>query len=291
MRQKKLLFLGAFCMLLINGCGTYRLMYFINRYPGAYRSHLTPNIQEITFQTRSGRQVAFYVTPRLEPRRPPERLWMVFGGNGALALGWLPLLRDAPDPRDGFLLLDYPGFGACQGVPNRTTIRESSERGLEALAAHLGVAPASFEGRLSLLGHSLGCATALQFAPAHRIERIVLLAPFTTVVAVAERMVGWPLCYFVPDNYDNEARLAEVAKLTPRPTVAIVHGARDSVVPVEMGRRLAGRYPDWITYQEVSLADHNSLLGRDRAAVLGLLDGNGQEPPATPPRDGHFAKK
>ena len=137
MRQKKLLFLGAFCMLLINGCGTYRLMYFINRYPGAYRSHLTPNIQEITFQTRSGRQVAFYVTPRLEPRRPPERLWMVFGGNGALALGWLPLLRDAPDPRDGFLLLDYPGFGACQGVPNRTTIRESSERGLEALAAHL----------------------------------------------------------------------------------------------------------------------------------------------------------
>ena len=95
----------------------------------------------------------------------------------------------------------------------------------------------------------------------------------------------------MPDNYDNEARLAEVAKLTPRPTVAIVHGARDSVVPVEMGRRLAGRYPDWITYQEVSLADHNSLLGRDRAAVLGLLDGNGQEPPATPPRDGHFAKK
>lgn len=287
MLYRKLLFLGAFCMLLLNGCGTYRLMYFINRYPGSYRSYLPPDTLEIPFQTRSGRQVAFYVTPRLEPGRPPARLWMVFGGNGALALGWLPLLRDAPDPEAGFLLLDYPGFGVCEGIPSRATIRESSEKALMALAEHLGVAPASFEGRLSLLGHSLGSATALQFAPAHRIERIVLLAPFTTVVAVAERMVGWPLCYFVPDRYDNEARLAEVSKLVPRPAVAIIHGARDSVVPVEMGRRLTSQYPAWIAYHEVALADHNSLLGRDRAAVLPLLDGHD---PATPPRDARFAK-
>lgn len=264
-------------------------MYFINRYFGPYQQSLPKNTTEFTYQTSSGRQVAFYVAPWADPGRPPERLWMLFGGNGAVALNWLGFLRDAPDPRAGYLLLDYPGFGACEGVPGRTSIRESSEQALAALAGRLGTVPAAFEGRLNLLGHSLGSATALQFAPAHCVSRIVLVASFSTLLAVAKHMVGWPMCHFVPDHYDNEARLAELARQNPRPAVAIVHGARDAVVPVTMGRRLAGLHPGWIAYHEVTAADHTSLLNRDRADVLKLMAPPDEERPAPAPGAARFA--
>lgn len=248
-------------------------MYFIRHYDSASLKRLPNNTKALAYETRSGRQVAFYVSPRQDPDQLPEQLWMVFGGNGALALDWQDIAQGYPDLRTGFLLIDYPGFGACQGAPNRTSILQSSEQALARLADHLGVRMDRFAGRINLMGHSLGSATALQFAPDHRVERIVLLAPFTNMIDIAEYMVGWPLCHLVPERFDNRARLAELAFHNPRPKVAIIHGARDSIVPVGMGRSLAALYPQWIEYHEISHADHQSFFQEDKALIYRVMRG------------------
>lgn len=268
MRRSWLLAFAALCMICLSGCRTYNFMYMLNRYDSAYLTRLPKNIHQLNYQTSVGSQVAFYIPPRRDFSQPPAELWVLFGGNGSVALGWLDLIRDFPDSQDGFLLLDYPGFGACQGMPSGQTIRESSDQALLALAGFLHLPPNSFEGRICLLGHSLGCATALQFAPGHHVRRVILLAPFTNMVDIARHIVGWPLCNFVPDHYDNEARLAELERQQPRPEVLIIHGVRDPVIPVGMGRELARLYPRWIEYEELPGGTHQSFFHQDRERVV-----------------------
>lgn len=244
-------------------------------YPRAYHSsdfeHIPSSVIQLHYRVDGTPQVVFYVQPLQQPQSPPDRLWVMFGGNGSVALGWLPLLSHAYAPRAGFLLFDYPGFGLCQGTPTRRTILDSSEQALLALAGVLKVDPNYFEGRIGLVGHSLGCAAALQFAPHHDLDRIVLLSPFTNMVDIARHIVGWPLCNFVLDRFDNRARLSDLARRRPRPGLIIIHGDADPVVPVRMGRELAALYPDWITYHEVHRANHVSFMTKQRDLVLSAM--------------------
>jgi pimeloyl-ACP methyl ester carboxylesterase len=99
------------------------------------------------------------------------------------------------------------------------------------------------------------------------------------MVEIARHMVGWPFCELVPDRYDNVARLDELRQRRPRPAVTILHGAADAVVPVQMGRSLAARYPDWIEYIEIPRATHRSLLNGDMRHVLQVMAPRQNNPP------------
>ena len=55
-----------------------------------------------------------------------QRVWVLFGGNAGLALDWLGLLTQVNSPGVGFLLIDYPGYGACEGSASPETIRSST---------------------------------------------------------------------------------------------------------------------------------------------------------------------
>ena len=268
MHFHKMFFMGAFCMFFLPACQVSRFTYYMKRYDGNYRKELPSNAIQLDYRIEVGRQTIFYIPSRLAPRRPPDRLWMLYGGNGTVALEWLDLIRDAADPRAGYLLMDYPGAGLCQGYPNADTIGDSSEGAIKALSDHYGVSPQFFEGKLNLLGHSLGCALAVQMAPLHRVARVILLAPFTNMRDAAAHIVGWPLCQFVPDLFDNEAGLGALYLTEQRPVVVILHGVHDNVVPVTMGRRLAARYPDWIDYHELPEASHKSFMDSAKKAVL-----------------------
>jgi pimeloyl-ACP methyl ester carboxylesterase len=113
---------------------------------------------------------------------------------------------------------------------------------------------------LHLLGHSLGAAAALQFAERRPVERVILLAPFTTMRAMAELVVGRWLAGLLRHNFDNPACLRELQKRSPKPRVIIFHGREDTVVPVWMGRTLAAGAPEMVTLKEVAGAGHNDLL-------------------------------
>ncbi|MCL5271382.1 MAG: alpha/beta fold hydrolase [bacterium] len=248
-----------------------RLIYFPRSYPSELLMALDGVIDRIEYETVAGRQTCFYVPPLVAPERPPETLWMVFGGNGSLALDWLGMIDNAPRNRVGYLLIDYPGFGLCEGRATRQSILDSSERSLTALAARLRCRAADFDGRLNLLGHSMGAAAALQLAPRHAVRRIVLLSPFTSLLAMARRSVGWPLCLMLLDRFDNTARLNELAARRPRPEVILFHGAADEIVPVEMSRALAATHRPWIEYHELPATDHNSIAASAQGAILASM--------------------
>jgi len=212
----------------------------------------------LRFRTAQGEQVAFYRAP--SSGMAPLRLWCCFGGNGALALQWLSVVDGYPDAQAGFLFIDYPGYGACAGSPSPATILESSDAALVALAAQLQETPVALAARCCVLGHSLGSGAALQFAVRHPIQAAVLVAPFTSLRDMARRSVGWPLCGLLKGDFDNRMRLAELCARPQPPALAILHGDRDEVIPVEMGRALAAQAGVRVRFDEVAGADHNGLV-------------------------------
>jgi pimeloyl-ACP methyl ester carboxylesterase len=96
--------------------------------------------------------------------------------------------------------------------------------------------------RAGAVGHSLGAAAALQYAAKHPLRRLVLISPFTTMWAMAQRSVGWPLCELLTHRFDNPARLSEIA-MRGLPPTAIIHGDHDELIPLAMGRELAQAHP------------------------------------------------
>lgn len=245
----------------------HKLIYHPRRY--SVDSGLrNPALVALSYTTSQGRQKSFYLPPRTLPLR---RLWVLFPGNGSLALDWLGYLDPPADSRDGYLLIEYPGYGDCEGFASPGAIQESAEGAFASLAQSLQTKPAELEGKLNLLCLSIGCATGLNFAVRHPIGQVILVAPFTTMRAMARRVVGWPLCYVLMHNFDNRARLNELAVRPEPPRVNIFHGEDDEVVPFSMGRELAGMHPGMITFHGVPGATHNTVLFDAKAEIFGLM--------------------
>ncbi len=257
---------GVLALLL--ACSQRHLIYFPRPYSPEQARGDAPRVVPLPFITGEGPQTCFYVAPRAPRAAPPERLWMLFGGNGMVALDWQDFLRGA-DPASGFLLVDYPGYGASTGLCSPATIRDASDGAAVALAAHLHLDDASLRARLGVVGHSLGCAAALQFAARHPLQRAVLIAPFTSMLAMARLHVGWPLCEVLVHRFDNRARLAEVFA-AGAPAVTILHGDQDEVIPVAMARALAAEFPA-ITYIELPGGTHNGIMGSARPEICAAM--------------------
>jgi pimeloyl-ACP methyl ester carboxylesterase len=240
-----------------------RIIYFPSKYElGEKRMLIGKMAQPVPYRTAAGDQTAFYVAAH--PGKRPARLWVLFAGNASRALDWLdfldPLLSSPTGPETGFLLIDYPGYGLCEGRPTRAAIDQSSEAAFAALARRWGGDAQALEGDLNILAHSLGTAAGLQFAAHHPVRRVVLAAPFTSLEAMARQTVGRPLCWLLLDRFDNRARLGELARRTPRPAVTIFHGDADEIIPVAQGRELARDYAGWVVYHEIKNGDHNGVI-------------------------------
>jgi len=181
---------------------------------------------------------------------------------------WLPfVLTLLQQPRCGgahaFLLLDYPGYGDNEGQPCAGLALRSAEAGVCAALEVLGARRCTPEA-LGFLGHSLGCAAVLQLAAGlssqrpcwlrgtRLARRIVLSAPFTSIPNMGLALFGGlrgagaviaTVASTSRHTWDNELSLRSLAKSSEKfgqvpPSVHIVHGTRDEIVPVHMGRAL-----------------------------------------------------
>ncbi len=246
-----------------------RMIYFPSRYEAGFAAALTDPVSLLTYRCDAGEQSAFYIRP--SGGSPPRRVWLVWGGNGMIASQWIHhFVRPDIDPEDGFLLIDYPGYGANGGSPSPRSILAASEAAADAIAAKFGWSPSERSARLAVFAHSLGCAAALQFMAKHPVESAVLVSPFTDLMSMARMTVGWPLCHLLTHRFDNRARLAEIYTRPDAPPITIVHGTQDEVIPIAMGRALAAEFPG-VRFDEVADAGHNDIIDDARDRLLAAM--------------------
>ena len=232
----------------------HSMIYHPRPYTAAYTKILPASGQEIDYSLPFGKQTAFYSGPRSDAIK---RVWVAFCGNGSLALDWVPVFQQYPSNSDGFLLVDYPGYGRNAGYATIDSTQATADGALSALVRQLGVS----EERISIcvIGHSLGAAAALAFAAHHVTERAVLISPFTTLREEAAHVVGGPLSHLLVENYDNRKNLRTLFRNNPKARVAIFHGTADELIPVQMGRALKDEFPG-IDFFPVEGADHGTVV-------------------------------
>lgn len=243
-------------VLLLLGCQT-KLIYYPSAYNGEHR-HILVKHQGLPLEyvTGQGKQVAHYIPPK-NRSAVPKTVWLCFAGNASLGLNWLHQVGKW-DPGFAYLLVDYPGYGDCEGAPSPAKIRESSNAAVAALAAHLNEPVEKLQPRLGVVAHSIGCAAGLMTAADLHVQNIVLIAPFTSLTDMGKLILGWPLCYVNMHRFDNRKTLAQVVEQGAR--VVIFHGTEDKVIPVSMSRELAAAHPGRVVLHEKEGWDHNLIL-------------------------------
>jgi uncharacterized protein len=246
----------AIAVIVLGGCQS-RYIYFPRPYRADLDMVLPETVKRLNFITGEGQQVAFWVPPRTGG--VPRQIWLGHAGNGSLVLDWLPLVLAYPATDVGFLLVDYPGYGNCDGSSTPGRILANSEGAVAALGQHLTMTQEELDARMCAFGHSLGAASTLQYAARHPVQRVVTVAPFTSMADMVDHVLFWPMRWFLWHRFDNQKSLEALATRSPPPTVIIIHGTHDEVIPVAMGRQLAEEHPIFVHFYAVPNGNHNGI--------------------------------
>lgn len=217
--------------------------------------------------TRHGANVTTYVLERpgavlrgrvVHDERPDALLYL--GGNAEHVTRWGDRFREHVPHRATYLVA-YRGYGASTGEP--------SERAIVADALAVYDDLCTRHDKVAVLGRSLGSGVAVQVAAARDIDRLVLVTPFDSLVAVIRSLLPLPLPGVVRDRLPVQWLLAEHfdsvrhADRVTAPTLVLRSGRDDLVLPARTDRLIA-RLPattevvDFAEDDHVSLADHDA---------------------------------
>jgi pimeloyl-ACP methyl ester carboxylesterase len=221
----------------------------------------------IDYRTEQGAQTAWWVPQ--QKGESPERVWIFCGGNGTLALDFDPLVRALPLPSDAYLLVDYPGYGECEGSPSPGAIRENVKRSLQAAEKATGLDVTTEPSKLRAFGHSLGAAAALMAVEEWNIPGVVCYAPFTSTPDMARTRFLVSKDIPIQHVFDNRVGLKALAANKGR--AWILHGDADNVIPVQMSRTLAEEFQEAVDLTVIAGGDHGNLFALHQDLFLKAL--------------------
>jgi fermentation-respiration switch protein FrsA (DUF1100 family) len=200
------------------------LMYFPERTRTAPAAAGFPQAEEIELVTSDGeRVIVWHVAPRGD-----KPVVLYFHGNGG-ALAWRAerFARIVADGT-GLVALSYRGYGGSSGRPSEAGLLRDAE-------ATYAFATARYPAeRFVPYGESLGSAVAVALAAEHKVGKVILEAPFTSAVDIGAAAYPFlPVRLLMHDRFRSDERIGKVTA-----PVLVLHGERDTVVPIRYGERL-----------------------------------------------------
>lgn len=173
-----------------------------------------------------------------------------FHGNAETVEANASLAREMKKRGFAVVLVEYRGYGRSRGTsPSEEGLYLDAAAILDVLAAR-GVGP----DRVVLWGQSLGTGVAAEMAKRGRGSRLVLVAPFTSTVDMASRIVPFlPASLVMADKFDT---LSKAPSITA--PALVVHGEIDDVIPFEQGEKISKTLPH-ATFLKVPEGRHDNL--------------------------------
>jgi fermentation-respiration switch protein FrsA (DUF1100 family) len=200
------------------------LMYFPETLRTAPAAAGLPEAEEVLLDTADGeRVIAWTIAPR-EAR--PVVLYL--HGNGGALRYRVERFRALTADGAGLVALSYRGYAGSSGKPSEAGLIE------DAFAAHAFALARYPAAKIVVWGESLGSGVAVALAAERPVWRVILEAPFASTVEIGAAAYPFvPVRVLMKDQFRSDLRIDKVTA-----PVLILHGERDTVVPIESGERL-----------------------------------------------------
>jgi pimeloyl-ACP methyl ester carboxylesterase len=172
---------------------------------------------------------------------------MYFGGNAEDVAFTLPELA-ALFPDRATYLMHYRGYCGSSGRPTEAALRSDAHA--------LFTMVHSRHPDVMVVGRSLGSSLAIQLAADEAVSRLVLITPFESILAIAQRTAPFlPMKLLLRDPYESWRYAPRVGC----PTLLIA-GSRDELVPMGDTENLLRAFrPGVATLRVMEGNDHNSV--------------------------------
>jgi pimeloyl-ACP methyl ester carboxylesterase len=213
------------------------------------------------------RSLLYYPTPesqsaranvlRLETAGATLKVWHIahgsdhailyFGGN-AEDVAWNIEPFAALFPESDVYLVNYRGYGGSSGSPSEIGLLEDAEAVYDRIrGSHTAV---------SVIGRSLGSGVAVHVASVRDVDRLVLVTPYDSVMAVAQDLYAlFPVALMLEDTFDSYSKAGTIKV----PTLVLL-AEHDRVIPHKHSDRLVTALsPAHIQAQTIQGTDHDSI--------------------------------
>jgi len=188
----------------------------------------------------------------------PLAYGVYFHGNGGNISHRRSLLANySSELQISILGISYSGYGKSGGIPGEQTFYRDSELALAYLLEHFSVKP----DQVMAFGESMGGAVAMRLAARHGLPLLALDSTFTSLPDVGQANYPWlPVRLLMRNRFPTTKHAAEY-----HGRVIQTHGTDDSIVPYNLGRKLAESFPRSEENQFIVKAggDHNEMPSQE----------------------------
>lgn len=233
--------------------GQRRMMYFpdARRTPPAAAG--LQGVEEVVIPTPDGARVIGWWA---RARQGQPTVLYFHGNAGSLAMRADSIHRFQRLGR-GILMMSYRGYSGSTGSPSEAANHADALAAYQVLV-DAGVGPTD----IILYGESLGTGIAVRLASRKPVAGLILEAPFTSIVEVGAKAYPFlPVRLLMQDRYES----LELIRAIEVPLL-VLHGARDRIIPVEMGTAMHTAAPGPKEIAIFAMAGHNDqhLFGSDQ---------------------------
>lgn len=239
----------TYALLCICGCAIQReLLYFPEKIPADIVVQAAAEHGFVPWKNPSGQIIGW----KIPANGTAACSVLIVHGNAGSAIGRDYLAQPIHDaePVDVFVL-EYPGYGARDGSPSKTSFVAAAEEAFRLMPANLPK---------YLVSESIGTGVACELAKNHpqEIAGMALFVPYHNLASVAQRKMWFLPAYFLLlDRFNPE----ECLKSYHGPVKFIIAGA-DEIIGPASGTRLFRGYDGPKDLQVVAGAHHNDVAAQ-----------------------------
>lgn len=221
-----------------------RSIYYPMKFPeGEWRVERESLVQDVWIETQDNVRIHGW---RLGTRK--DRVALLLHGNAGNVTHRLDKMQRLVEAGLTVLVIDWRGYGKSAGWPTERGLRRDARAAYEHLKA-AGFAP----GHILLYGESLGTTVATLLAAEVECAALVLEAPFPNVQSVAGKVLPL-LGPMLVRGFDAGSVIGRIS--SPK---LFIHGDRDEVIDLELGRRMYAAAKEPKEFWLVTAAGHNDI--------------------------------
>ncbi len=179
-----------------------------------------------------------------------EAALIYFGGNADNVAHSLPYYAKA-FPDHAIYMLHYRGYSGSSGTPTEAALHADAKKLYDFVSVH--------HGKITVIGRSLGSGVATRLAASQKVDKLVLITPYDSILNLAKRQFPFfPIDFILEDRFES----AKYAPQISAPTV-ILAAQHDQIIPLANTKALFGTFAKGLAELKILPdSDHHTIVMR-----------------------------